>query len=219
MTLYVVDPDDERDAFPPPSAMTLGAFLQDRPPWTPRLDRTVLMFDMLPLIFNDDINSFGYLSHIVLQLEEVSARLTAGKYALLCTSGGEPLFLILEPAEGGTEVSILGTHRPARSLSADYAAARRPWLHRRRASRAGGSRPAAVCKSGFFVAASEASTCVGTSLGSAIAPTCSVRDFDAGIPGLIAHARPPAQAGPRAEATSDRSASCRVGQLSVLIRM
>lgn len=109
LTLYVVDPDDERDAFPPPSAMTLAAFLQDRPPWTPRLDRTVLMFDMLPLIFNDDINSFGYLSHIVLQLEEVSARLTAGKYALLCTNGGEQLFLILEPAEGGTEVSILGT--------------------------------------------------------------------------------------------------------------
>jgi hypothetical protein len=109
LTLYLVDPDDERDAFPPPSAMTLAAFLRDPPPWTPWLERTVLMFDMLPPIFNDDINSFGYLGHIILQLEEVSARLTAGKYALLCTSGGEPLFLLLEPGEGGTEVSVLGT--------------------------------------------------------------------------------------------------------------
>ena len=124
LTLYVVDPDDERDAFPPPSAMTLAAFLRDRPPWTPRLDRTVLMFDMLPPVFNDDINSFGYLSHIVLQLEEVRARLAAGKYALLCTNGGEQLFLLLEPAEGGTEVSILGTF--PEPYNGYYAASRSP---------------------------------------------------------------------------------------------
>jgi hypothetical protein len=111
ITLYIYNPDDEKDNddFPPRSAITISAFLENTPEWKPRLDKMILLFSKISMSSNDDFNNFGMLDHILPQLNELKNRLLEGKFALLKTCiYSEPLFFIFKPKADKTYFSSLG---------------------------------------------------------------------------------------------------------------
>lgn len=96
--LYVYDWDDDRENFPPNSAITLKDYLTSPPAWKPYLHNIIILFDGLSMDDNDSINGFGVLSNILPQLEEMADRLSENKFAILRTAGEhQAVFFVLEP--------------------------------------------------------------------------------------------------------------------------
>lgn len=121
MRLLVFSSDEELDDVLPPSAMSPAAYLANTPPWTPRLDDTVLWLEGAkdPLL----MSPLGRLNEIAPQLLEAAARLDAGLPALLrSASDSTGVFLALEP-HGEEVVPALLAELPA-PLSSYYPLAR-----------------------------------------------------------------------------------------------
>lgn len=98
LTLYVYDWNDDREHFPPDSALSIKDYLRSPPDWRPYLHNIIILFDGLSMDDNDSINGFGMLSNIVPQLEEMADRLSEHKFAILRTAGEhQAVFFILEP--------------------------------------------------------------------------------------------------------------------------
>ena len=115
--LFLFSSDEELDDALPPSAMSPAKYLATAPPWSPRLDDTVLWLEGAkdPLV----ISPLGRLNEIAPQLLEAAARLEAGQPALLRTaSDSTGVFLALEP-HGEEVVPALLAELPA-PLSSYY---------------------------------------------------------------------------------------------------
>lgn len=98
LKLCVYDWNDDRESFPPRSAITIKAYLASPPDWKPFLDNIIILFDDLSMDDNDSINGFGMLSNILPQLEEMADRLSEHKFAILRTAGEhQAVFFMLEP--------------------------------------------------------------------------------------------------------------------------
>lgn len=96
--LYVYDWNDERENFPPDSAITIKEYLTSPPDWKAYLHNVIILFDDLSMDDNDSINGFGMLSNILPQLEEMADRLSEHKFAILKTAGEhQAVFFMLEP--------------------------------------------------------------------------------------------------------------------------
>lgn len=109
LNFMVYDPAEAVAGFPPESALTIRQFLAHPPGWRPDPGDTLLMFDALSDLRNEDFNKFGYLDHIVPQLIEAAERLRRGRFALLRTAGDhEACWLIFEPAADVVHLSFLG---------------------------------------------------------------------------------------------------------------
>lgn len=122
MRLLVFSSDEELDDVLPPSAMSPAAYLANTPPWTPRLDDTVLWLEGAkdPLL----MSPLGRLNEIAPQLLEAAARLDAGLPALLrSASDSTGVFLALELHGEEEVVPALLAELPA-PLSSYYPLAR-----------------------------------------------------------------------------------------------
>jgi hypothetical protein len=98
LKLCVYDWNDDRENFPPDSALTIKDYLTSPPAWKAYLHNIIILFDDLSMDDNESINGFGMLSNIVPQLEEMAERLSENKFAILRTAGEhQAVFFILEP--------------------------------------------------------------------------------------------------------------------------
>jgi hypothetical protein len=98
LKLCVYDWNDDRESFPPNSALTLKEYLTSPPDWEAYLNNIIILFDDLSMDDNDSINGFGMLSNILPQLQEMADRLSENKFAILRTAGEhQAVFFVLEP--------------------------------------------------------------------------------------------------------------------------
>jgi hypothetical protein len=108
LQLFVFNPNEKSDIFPPTTAISIEEYLQTEPQWKPHLLETLLLFDKLSNNLNDAINNFGLLDFIVPQLKEIYYRLTDNKFGLLRTvTDNHACFFILEPIDGKIFLSEL----------------------------------------------------------------------------------------------------------------
>ena len=110
LQLYVFDPSEELDDAIPPSTLRAGEYLARAAAWRPDPAETLLLLDPAIGVSLLPINTFGWLQHVAAQLAEASDRLASGQRALIGSSfEGRTLYLALEPAGNGVELSVLAS--------------------------------------------------------------------------------------------------------------
>ena len=119
LRLFVFSTEDEFDDALPSSAMSPADCAASPPPWSPRLDETLLWLDGArdPLV----MSPLGRLEAIAPQLEEAATRLEAGQRALLrSASDSTAVFLVIEPAGDGNEVAVAQLATPPEPWGSYY---------------------------------------------------------------------------------------------------